>query len=84
MYKLIMGPVDYLNFKGLMSQKFNIQELLFFTWVLHTVVEKCTKNIVPMLVTQGGGQEDQINSIPKLVFFKIGARGYNKLECIKL
>jgi hypothetical protein len=48
------------------------------------VVEKCTKNIVPMFVTQGGGQEDQINSIPELVFFKTGARGYKKLECIKL
>ena len=79
-----MGPADYLNFKGLVSQKFNIRELLLFTQVLHMVVDKCTKNIVPMSVTQGGGQEDQINSFPELVFFKTGAHGYKKLKCIKL
>jgi len=38
-------------------------------------VEKCTKRIVPMSITEGGGEEDQINSIPEVVFFKTWACG---------
>jgi hypothetical protein len=40
--------------------------------------------LLPMSVTKGGGQKDQINSIPELVFFKTLAIGYKKLKCIKL
>jgi hypothetical protein len=40
--------------------------------------------LLPTSVTKGGGQNDQINSIPELVFFKTLAIGYKKLKCIKL
>jgi hypothetical protein len=40
--------------------------------------------LLPMSVTKGGGQKDQINRIPELVFFKTLAIGYKKLKCIKL
>jgi hypothetical protein len=42
-YKLTIRLVDYLNFKGLVSKKFSISELVFLTYVLHTVVDKKTK-----------------------------------------
>jgi hypothetical protein len=42
-YKLTIRLVDYLNFKGLMSKKFSISELVFLTYVLHMMVEKKTK-----------------------------------------
>jgi hypothetical protein len=39
---------------------------------------------LPTSITKGGGQKDQTNSIPELVFFKTLAIGYKKLKCIKL
>jgi hypothetical protein len=32
--------------------------------------------LLPTSVTEGGGQKDQINNIPELVFFKTGASGF--------
>jgi delta-aminolevulinic acid dehydratase/porphobilinogen synthase len=73
-----------LNFKELVSRKSNIRELVFFRQVLHTLVEKRAKSIVPMSVTEGSGEKEQINSIPELVFFKTGAPGQKKLKFMKL
>jgi hypothetical protein len=83
-YKLIIGLVDYLNFKELISRKSSIRELVLFRQVLHTLVEKRAKHIVPMCVTEGGGEKEQINSILELVFFKIGAPRQKKLKFMKL
>jgi hypothetical protein len=44
-YKLTIGLADYLNFKG-SCKKTSILELLFFTYVLHTLVDKNRKIVV--------------------------------------
>jgi hypothetical protein len=45
-YKLTIGLADYLNFKGSCAKKTSIVELLFFRYVLHTLLHKNKKIVV--------------------------------------
>jgi hypothetical protein len=44
-YKLTIGLADYLNFKG-SCKKTSILELLFFTYILHMLVDKNRKIVL--------------------------------------
>jgi hypothetical protein len=52
-YKLTIGLVDYFNLKGVMSKKFSILEIVYFTYVSHTLVDKKHKKIVSIFWIAG-------------------------------